>query len=108
MIAQGAHAACNFLVDRIDTATHLDEVPYLTIEEKEWIKSGMAKIAVRVESLEQLNEIVEKANLAGLTISLITDAGHTEFNGVPTITAAAIGPNLSQDIDLITGELKLL
>jgi PTH2 family peptidyl-tRNA hydrolase len=36
------------------------------------------------------------------------DAGLTEFNGVPTKTCIAIGPNWSDEIDEITGHLKLL
>lgn len=40
-------------------------------------------------------------------VFFITDVGRTEFNGVPTITALAIGPNKSEDIDKITGHLKL-
>ena len=39
---------------------------------------------------------------------LITDAGHTEFHGVPTRTCLAIGPAWSDEIDAITGGLQLL
>ncbi len=44
----------------------------------------------------------------GLVCSLIIDAGLTEFGGVPTRTCIAIGPNWSDEIDEITGHLKLL
>ena len=43
-----------------------------------------------------------------LPCSLITDAGLTEFNGVPTNTCIAIGPWDPAEIDKITGHLKLL
>jgi len=48
------------------------------------------------------------AEIAGLPCSLIQDAGFTEFNGVPTYTAVAIGPAQATEIDKITGLLKLL
>jgi peptidyl-tRNA hydrolase, PTH2 family len=41
-------------------------------------------------------------------VYLITDAGHTEFKGVPTKTCLAIGPNDVDEIDVVTGHLKLL
>ena len=34
--------------------------------------------------------------------------GFTEFNGVPTFTCIAVGPDKSEKIDLITGGLPLL
>ena len=43
----------------------------------------------------------------GKEIALITDAGMTEFHGVPTHTCLAIEPAFPQDIDPITGELPL-
>ena len=45
--------------------------------------------------------------IAGLTVSLITDAGATEFGGVPTNTCLAIGPHQAEKIDKITSHLKL-
>ena len=47
------------------------------------------------------------ALMSGLEAHLIIDKGLTEFNNVPTKTAVAIGPNKSEDIDVITGNLKL-
>ena len=49
----------------------------------------------------------EKAAAAGLPYALITDAGHTEFHGVPTRTALGIGPAYPEDIDPVTGHLPL-
>ena len=51
--------------------------------------------------------LAEKAKEAGLEYHLITDSGRTEFDGVPTLTALAIGPDKIEKIDKITGELKL-
>ncbi|MGK4455994.1 peptidyl-tRNA hydrolase [Klebsiella pneumoniae] len=49
----------------------------------------------------------QKAQEADLTVSLITDSGLTEFNGVPTNTCLAIGPHKASKIDAITGHLPL-
>ena len=43
----------------------------------------------------------------GLTSHLIRDSGRTEFGGVPTLTACAIGPDEGTRIDQVTGDLKL-
>jgi hypothetical protein len=53
-------------------------------------------------------QIITKAIEAGLMVSMITDAGLTEFNGVHTKTCIAIGPDWSDEIDPITKHLKLL
>jgi len=53
-------------------------------------------------------DIYNQAKEAGLYCSLIQDAGLTEFGGVPTYTAVAVGPAKNEDVDKITGELKLL
>jgi len=70
--------------------------------------TGTAKICVRVESESVLTDIIEKCKTEGLRIYPITDAGHTEFHGVPTLTCCAIGPDYAEKIDKITGHLKLL
>ena len=50
----------------------------------------------------------EQAVAAGLTVSLIIDAGDTEFGGENTVTGIAIGPHEAERIDPITGHLSLL
>ncbi len=102
-IAQGAHAAILFLVDR------LRREPCGFMEsEWHWMTHAMTKICVRVESEEELLDVIAKARAAGLTVHAVTDAGRTEFRGVATLTCCAIGPNDAEAIDAITGHLKLL
>jgi PTH2 family peptidyl-tRNA hydrolase len=55
-----------------------------------------------------LIDVINKAKEVGLITSLITDAGHTEFNGVPTITCGAVGPAYPDQLKDITGHLPLL
>lgn len=108
-IAQGSHAAIAFLTRKIQrylgdygaSEFRLSEV------ELDWINGIFAKVCVRVNSEEELLEIDSKAREAGLECHLITDTGLTEFGGVPTKTCLCIGPDESEKIDLITGELEL-
>lgn len=115
MIAQGAHASMMFLSHALDydvlAHAHGGGGQYVynpTPEQKEWFEDKFTKICVRVDSEEQLLEIHQKALDAGLTSHLVTDAGLTEFGGVPTNTCIAIGPHEEEKINPITGELKLL
>lgn len=106
-VAQGAHAAMMFLIDRIGGQP--GEAPGVFTEtETQWLEGPMGKICVRVESEEELLKIVEDAREAGLTVHTVTDSGRTEFHGVPTLTCCAIGPNEAERIDAVTGNLKLL
>lgn len=102
MIAQGAHAAMMCLIHDRDLPTD----QYVNVWD--WAWGSMAKIAVAVDTLEELNELEKKAKEAGLLCYEVIDSGKTVFNGVPTKTCIAIGPAESSEIDKITGGLKLL
>jgi peptidyl-tRNA hydrolase, PTH2 family len=110
MIAQGAHASLAFLSDKIGLRRNGKITKDLTFdaEEKEWMSGPFKKVCVRVNSEEELLEIYKKALEAGLRSHIILDSGKTEFNGKPTYTCVAIGPNYEHKINVITGELKLL
>ena len=108
LIAQGAHASMKAVLDQMVSK---DGKMILDLKDKalqSWIDGKFTKICVSVDSESELFEIVNKAQSAGLTCALITDAGLTEFGGVPTRTCCAIGPNWAEDVDKITGHLKLL
>ena len=74
---------------------------------KHWLENSFAKITVYVESEQELLDLEKQAKDAGLLHCLIQDNGKTEFHGVKTYTALAIGLAESSDIDKITGHLKL-
>lgn len=111
--AQSAHASMKWLVDRIRQSGFLysiyghDGELKFSDDELEWLTGKFTKICVQVDSETELLAVHKAAQEAGLTSSLIQDAGATEFNGVPTFTAVAIGPNDADAIDKITGNLKL-
>lgn len=111
MVAQGAHASLGIFFNRgeiySDENGYFLQIP-LTEEMKEWYLGRFTKICVSVDSKEELEDIYNKAKEADLPVSLIEDAGLTEFNGVKTLTAVGIGPAKPEDIDKITGELSLL
>jgi PTH2 family peptidyl-tRNA hydrolase len=112
MIAQGAHAALGCLLGDDISVESLGVISVPTavrvpVAVRDWIVSGMKKICVRADSEEELLALHAEARDAGLMSFLVTDAGHTEFNG-PTNTCIAIGPGDDVAIDRITGHLKLL
>lgn len=101
MVAQGAHASLNAYLNSWKDAEHIH------LEAIDWINTMQTKICVGVDSETELREVYEKACYAGLPCYLVKDAGLTEFKE-PTYTAVAIGPARSEEIDKITGSLKLL
>lgn len=74
---------------------------------KKWRSEGMKKIVLRVENEKELLEYHNKADQAGLTNALITDAGHTVVEP-GTITCLGIGPDGEAKIDALTGKLKMV
>lgn len=101
-IAQGSHASMMFLLEHIRTGNPFSPA------ERHWVEKLMAKICVKVNSEEELVEVALKASRAGLRVHMVTDAGRTEFKGVPTKTCCAIGPDYAEKIDPITRSLTLL
>jgi PTH2 family peptidyl-tRNA hydrolase len=75
---------------------------------KAWLADKFTKICVRVDSEAELFDVYNKAKEAGLIVALIQDAGLTEFGGVPTYTCVAVGPASNEELQPITGHLKLL
>lgn len=73
-----------------------------------WLNGIFTKICVSVNNEEELlslyNKITEET---GIPCCLITDAGNTEFHGVPTNTCIGIGPWWSEEIDEYTKNLQL-
>lgn len=110
MIAQGAHASVAVVLDAKRPASEvareltIDMTPAMAA----WIAGRFTKVCVYVKSEEELDDVYERAREAGLSCALIVDSGRTEFDGVPTKTCCAIGPDWADEVDAITGELPLL
>jgi PTH2 family peptidyl-tRNA hydrolase len=132
MVAQGAHASMKAILDlgsmyrvESDLEDKIIEIGFSATLQKEqyrfntredidhpavieWLEGQFAKICVYVNSEQELLDVIQKAKDAKLITSLITDAGLTEFNNVPTITCGAIGPAYPEELQDITGHLPLL
>ncbi len=72
-----------------------------------WKDGGQAKIVLKADSEQTLNELFQKARTAGLPASLIQDRGLTQVEA-GTVTCLGIGPGPDSEVDAITGKLKLL
>ena len=98
LIAQAAHAAVG--------ATELGKKENHKAWRR-WRDEGGKKVALEADSLEELEELREKADDLDIVNILIQDAGHTE---VPagTVTALGLGPERSDLLDKVTGDLPLI
>lgn len=116
-MAQAAHASMAFITNRLQFGCPIVglEDNYITSGignfssmEESWIKGSFTKIVVGAGSEQELRDLQKQAQEANIEAHLITDNGLTEFKGVPTVTALALGPDLAYKLDPITGHLKLL
>lgn len=74
----------------------------------QWFETdNQTKVVCKVSSEAELEEVAKAAESAGLVVSRIRDAGHTQLEP-GTFTCIGIGPDKDQRIDAITGNLKLL
>ena len=117
--AQAGHACVDVILmalkkeGRLDNITVTEDGAELLADDKEatplseWFEYGCAKICVYVDSEEELMEIAEKAKEKGVLVSVIIDAGMTEFHGVPTKMCLALEPLPAETADGITGNLPL-
>jgi len=98
LISQACHAA----VESSELAKKLRHKAW-----RAWMDEGAKKVVLQVDSLEDLEELAEKAEGLDIVNVLIHDRGLTE---VPpgTLTALGLGPDNSEKMDNVTGTLKLL
>jgi PTH2 family peptidyl-tRNA hydrolase len=72
-----------------------------------WLREGQCKVAVRVDSLEEILQLERRSRELRLPFALITDRGLTQIDP-GTTTCLGIGPAPSSIIDTLTGSLSLL
>lgn len=108
MCAQVAHASMKFLLDNNEPNSASEINVKLSEAERIWLASGFPKIVVGCNSEQELLNLIDEAELKGISVHPIIDSGFTEFHGVKTLTCAAFGPNFNDEIDGIVGHLKLL
>lgn len=115
--AQVAHASLGALLNWADRTGYLNhdgsdqyEIEFSFRENSildKWLNDIFTKICVMVENEEELLKLYEEVKKTDIPCCLITDAGNTEFHGVPTNTCIGIGPWWSDEIDEYTKELPL-
>lgn len=110
MIAQGGHAVqlaiCPRPTDE-DIARGFMVVP-LNEHNTAWFRENFKKVGCGAKDEAELIALYNHASELGIPCSMVTDHGITEFNGVHTITAVAVGPAHESLVDLVTGHLPLL
>jgi len=114
LAAQAGHA---YLHAYWDAENYLDR-PVTEVSMAEWsarkdllvaYRTGgkATKVCLVVETTEQLREL-EAAYRPVCGVSLVTDAGLTCFDGVPTVTCLGIGPIRDEDVGDDLKALKVL
>ena len=107
MVAQGAHASMGAILALARRDGDSLVIP-LDARVEPWLTGRFKKICVSVNSEKEMLDLYERAKSAGLVCSLIQDAGLTEFGGVPTYTAIAVGPDAEERVNEFTAGLPLL
>ncbi len=128
MIAQGDHVSMKVLLQRLELyKTEQDiEFNYYGVKKKtlpiieyyaelffdkyiwDWLTGTFTKIVLQCPDTYDLYSLYLQAKKEHLPSAYIFDNSYTEFNGIPTLTAVAIGPGNSDQINKITGHFKLL
>jgi peptidyl-tRNA hydrolase len=95
LAAQVAHAAVAAFLEASAEAQRL------------WLAEGMPKVVLQTESADKLKQLEELAQSRGIPACLISDAGKTVLPA-GTITCVGLGPASDNELDKLTGELKLV
>jgi len=117
--AQAGHACVEAVLQALQKENRLHELeassdgmilrprPQTDTPLSEWFQYGCAKVCVYVDSEAELLDIARSATEKGILCAVITDAGMTEFHGIPTKTCLALEPLPCDVADGLTGHLSL-
>ncbi|MCC7553047.1 MAG: peptidyl-tRNA hydrolase Pth2 [Methanobacteriaceae archaeon] len=95
MVAQGSHASLG---------------SYKNTDPKKiekWENEGYAKVVLKVNTIDDLENLKNKAVSNKIPNFLVVDAGRTELPP-STVTCLGLGPDEDEKIDKLTKDLKLL
>ncbi|MBN1682596.1 peptidyl-tRNA hydrolase [Candidatus Bathyarchaeota archaeon] len=98
LVAQACHAA----VEASEDGKKINHSAW-----KKWHDEGSKKVVVVADDIVELGELVEKAKKLDIVNVMIQDRGLTEV-APGTVTVLGIGPDRSDKIDKVTGNLPLL
>jgi PTH2 family peptidyl-tRNA hydrolase len=112
MCSQASHASLKVFLDKMEEFEDKNGVylrtTNITSEIIKWKNGIFTKIVLKCYSEGEILDLEIKAKELDIPHAVIIDVGKTEFNGVPTITCIALGPDKACKIDEITSSLKLL
>jgi PTH2 family peptidyl-tRNA hydrolase len=101
LCAQAAHAA----VSAYRAAAAGSDAQRASL--RAWLRSGQAKVVLRVEGEDALAALQAGARERGLAAAAVHDAGRTQVEA-GALTCVALGPGSAEDVAALTGHLKLL
>lgn len=109
--AMAAHAAMTFLIKIIYHEGHFtkDQERWLTEMDPGLESIGqvsMAKVVCEVKGEQELLDVEKSAKESKLTVHRVTDCGYAH-NKAGTLVCIAIGPHWPEQLEPITGKLKL-
>ena len=72
-----------------------------------WSRIGQAKVVLKAESTQELEDLEQVCKALNIPCCLVQDAGRTQI-APGSITVIAVGPGTVEEINEVTGTLKLL
>ncbi|XP_058066797.1 uncharacterized protein LOC131216348 [Anopheles bellator] len=72
-----------------------------------WLRQGQPKIVLKVDGLEKMHLLTQRAKAVGVITETVRDAGRTQVAS-GTETVLGLGPERSEVIDALVENLKLL
>lgn len=108
-VAQGAHAVQLVLAEKqvLDPVSRTVTLQLSDVGYEWYTNDEYKKVVLAAKSEAQLLTLFEKAKAAGVPASLVRDNGLTEFNGVKTYTAVALGPAMPDVMDALTKRFQV-
>ncbi len=94
-------------------ASHASLMAFMAVSSKypeiadRWMEEGETKIVLKTKGEEEFEDIKKKLRSAGLPFKVVKDAGQTQVTP-GTETAIGVGPYYENELDKVTGKLKLL
>ena len=74
---------------------------------EQWLSSGQKKVCLKGLDADHLLALEKRAKAAGISTTLVHDAGHTQIPS-GSLTVLTLGPDSESLLEELTGDLKLL
>lgn len=101
IVAQACHGAVGVVTNMLASSEEEKKIV------RQWEDEGGVKIALKINSEQEIDSFYKQAQEINLPSYLVYDAGHTQLDP-NTKTVLAIGPAKIEEVDALTNKLKLL